>query len=72
DMAEATVYVTRSGHTEKQLIDFANKQIKTDRIHNVAFVLNDVKREYFGYGNKYGYGYQAEEKGWWGRFKARF
>ncbi|MCJ8497159.1 polysaccharide biosynthesis tyrosine autokinase [Chryseobacterium salipaludis] len=72
DMAEATVYVTRSGHTEKQLIDFANKQIKTDRIHNVGFVLNDVKREYFGYGNKYGYGYHAEEKGWWGRLKERF
>jgi len=25
-------------------------------------VLNDVDKDYFGYGNKYGYGYGAKEK----------
>ena len=65
DMADATLYVTRSGHTEKALIDFANKQIDAQKVKNVAFVLNDVNKDYFGYGNKYGYGYQAEEKKWW-------
>jgi len=65
EMADATVYVTRSGYTEKGLIDFANKQINSNKIKNVAFVLNDVHKDYFGYGNKYGYGYQAEEKKWW-------
>lgn len=65
EMANATVYVTRSGYTEKGLIDFANKQIDSNKIKNVAFVLNDVHKDYFGYGNKYGYGYQAEEKKWY-------
>lgn len=67
EMADATIYVTRSGYTENTLIDFANKQIDGKKIKNTAFVLNDVAKVYFGYGNKYGYGYQAEEKSWWQR-----
>ncbi|GGG53320.1 GumC family protein [Epilithonimonas arachidiradicis] len=65
EVADATVYVTRSEITEKGFIDFANKNIETKKIKNVAFVLNDVHKSNFGYGNKYGYGYQAEEKKWW-------
>ena len=72
DMADATMYVTRSGFTEKPLIDFANKQIGTKKIRNVGFVLNDVDKNHFGYGNKYGYGYQAEEKGFFARLKSKF
>ena len=72
EMADATVYVTRSGYTEKGLIDFANKQIDTNKIKNVAFVLNDVNKDYFGYGNKYGYGYQAEERTIWQKIKDKF
>ena len=73
DLADATVYVTRSGHTEKALIDFANKNINAGKIKNVGFVLNDVDKHNFGYGNKYGYGYNnAEEKGFWKRLKDRF
>ncbi len=72
DLADATIYVTRSGITEKSLIDFANKQIAANKIKNVGFVLNDVNKEHFGYGNKYGYGYHAEEKGFWKKFKSRF
>lgn len=67
DVADATVYVTRSETTEKRFIDFANKNIDSKKINNVAFVLNDVHKTNFGYGNKYGYGYQAEEKKWWQR-----
>ena len=37
----------------------------SSEIKNVGFVLNDVHKSNFGYGNKYGYGYQAEEKKWW-------
>lgn len=68
DVADATVYVTRSGYTEKELIDFANRQIREKRIKNVGFVLNDVsKRDSgYGYGYKYGYGYSADtQKTWW-------
>lgn len=65
EMADVTLYVTRSGYTEKALIDFANKNTDSEKIKNVGFVLNDVNKNYFGYGNKYGYGYNAEEKKWW-------
>lgn len=62
DLADATLYVTRSGYTEKGLIEFANKNIDQKKIKNVGFVLNDVEKDYFGYGNKYGYGYGVKEK----------
>ena len=65
DVADATVYITRSEFTEKAYIEFANNQIDSQKINNVGFVLNDVHKTNFGYGNKYGYGYQAEEKKWW-------
>lgn len=65
NVADATVYVTRSEVTEKAYIEFANNQINSQKIQNVGFVLNDVHKTNFGYGNKYGYGYQAEEKKWW-------
>ena len=57
EVADITLYVTRSKYTEKELIEFANKQIEANKIKNVGFVLNDVRKDYFGYGNKYGYGY---------------
>lgn len=65
DIADATVYVTRSEITQKDFINFATKNIDSQKIKNVGFVLNDVHKNNFGYGNKYGYGYQAEEKKWW-------
>lgn len=71
-LADATLYVTRSGYTEKELIAFANKNIDQIKINNVGFVLNDVDKDYFGYGNKYGYGYGAKEKGFFERIKEKF
>ncbi|MRM97100.1 GumC family protein [Riemerella anatipestifer] len=72
DLADATVYVTRSKYTDKELIDFANKNINANRIKNVGFVLNDVSKGNFGYGNKYGYGYHADEKTWFQKLKDKF
>ncbi len=72
DYADATVYVVRSNYTEKSLIDFANKNIETSKIKNVAYVLNDVDSAFFGYGNKYGYGYGVEKKSLWRKIKDRF
>lgn len=71
DLADATLYVVRSGYTEKGLIDFANTNIDQKKIRNVGFVLNDVEKDYFGYGNKYGYGYGAKEKGFFEKIKER-
>ncbi|WP_294283378.1 tyrosine-protein kinase [uncultured Chryseobacterium sp.] len=57
DLADVILYVSRSGYTEKSLIEFINSSIDQNKIKNVGFVLNDVSRENQGYGNKYGYGY---------------
>lgn len=72
ELADATVYVMRSKYTEKALIDFANKNIKLNKIKNAAFVLNDVSKSYFGYGNKYGYGYGTREKSFIEKLKEKF
>jgi tyrosine-protein kinase Etk/Wzc len=63
EVADVTVYVTRSNYTEKELIDFANRQIREKKIKNVGFVLNDVDKKHsgYGYGYKYGYGYTEDQ-----------
>ena len=72
DLADTTLYVTRSNYTEEKLIDFANKNIKANKIKNVGFVLNDVIKSNLGYGNKYGYGYGAKEKTLFDKIKLSF
>ena len=72
DLADTTLYVTRSNYTEEKLIDFANKNIKANKIKNVGFVINDVSKSNLGYGNKYGYGYGAKEKTLFDRIKLSF
>ncbi|MBF5027138.1 GumC family protein [Planobacterium oryzisoli] len=70
-VADATVYVTRSDYTEKSLLDFANNSVNAGKIKNVGFVINDVSKSHFGYGNKYGYGYSAKEKSFIEKLKER-
>ena len=53
DTADATIYVSRSKHTKNDLIEFANKNIREHKIHNVGFILNDVNKHFFSYGHKY-------------------
>lgn len=68
DMADVIVYVTRSEVTEKSYLEFLNNSVKDNKLKNVGIVLNEVKESNFGYGNKYGYGYQAEVKKWWQKY----
>lgn len=72
NLADATLYVTRSGFTDKPLIDYANNAVKGDKIKNVGFVLNDVDKYNFGYGNKYGYGYNNQNKTFFQKLKDKF
>ncbi len=67
-VADLTLYVTRSKVTEMPFIDFAENNIRTGKIKHVAFLVNDVHKEFMGYGNKYGYGYGVQEKkGFWAK-----
>ncbi len=70
--ADLTLYVTRAGYTEKKLLNFALDAKKDGKLHDVSFVLNDVKLANFGYGNKYGYSYGVEQQGFWEKLKAAF
>ena len=69
DTADATIYVSRSKHTKNDLIEFANKNIREHKIHNVGFILNDVNKHFFSSGHKYSYGYhkEKERKSWWNK-----
>jgi len=69
DKADAIVYVTRSEVTENSYIEFLNNSYKDHKIKNVGIVINGMKESNFGYGNKYGYGYHADEKRKWWQFK---
>src|SRR5690606_22622773 len=65
-----TIYVVRSGITEKQLIDYSKKLVDQKKIPQMAYVINDMdyKGSYgYGYNYGYGYGYNAEiyKKPWY-------
>lgn len=73
ELADVTIYVSRSKYTEKALLEFANNNIDTNKIKNVGFVLNDVSSENLGYNNKYGYGYNNhKEQTWFEKIKNKF
>lgn len=69
--ADATLYVLRAGYTEKRLLGFPLDNIQTKKLKNVAFVLNSVRLENLGYGNKYGYHY-IEDQTFWQKMRASF
>ena len=70
--ADVTLYVVRAGHTEKQLLKFPLDSISSQKLSNVAFVLNDVDDLNYGYGNKYSYGYMKRPNSLWERIKELF
>ncbi|MGB7842763.1 MAG: polysaccharide biosynthesis tyrosine autokinase, partial [Salinimicrobium sp.] len=56
-LADTTIYVTRSGFTEKKLLDFPKDLKQQGKLKGLAVVLNDVDYSKFSYGAKYGYSY---------------
>jgi len=70
--ADLILYVTRAGYTEKKLLNFAVDVQNDGKLHDISFVINDVKTANFGYGNKYGYAYGQSKPSLWERFKRSF
>lgn len=68
DCADQTIYVTRAGFTENEIIGHPIGLLAQGKVKNLSFVLNDVKQSDLGYGGKYGYGYGAPQKKWWKLF----
>ncbi len=73
DVADATLYVVRSGVSRNVLINFAEDLVKDSKLRNVSFVVNDVSKKArgYGYGYNYGYGYgynnKETKKTWWSK-----
>jgi len=65
EYSDLVLYVVRSQVSKKEFIDFCNNLIEDKKIANIGFVINDVRDNNFGYGNSYGYGYQATQKKWY-------
>ncbi|RNA61687.1 polysaccharide biosynthesis tyrosine autokinase [Chryseobacterium nematophagum] len=66
-LVDSTVYVVRSDKSLKEYMNFANTNIENEKLKSVVFVLNDIKKSNFAYGNQYGY--SKEENRWWHFFK---
>ena len=72
--ADTSLFVLRSGFTEKNLIWYSKKLFKDKKVINMGYVLNDIDfSSSYGYGYNYGYGYgygkEAAKKSWFQKWK---
>ncbi len=76
--ADTTLYVVRSGITEKNLVSYAGKLNLDKKIINMGFVINDIDFDTsygygYGYGYNYGYGYgydkEVQKSVWYKRWR---
>lgn len=73
--ADTTVFVLRSGKTEKNLVSYSHKLNKDKKMINMGYVVNDIdfssgSRSYgYNYGYGYGYGKDIEKKSWLQKLK---
>lgn len=66
-LADTTVYIVRSDKSLKDYMHFADKNKENGNLKNAVFVLNDIAKSNFSYGNQYGY--SQDKKKWWKVFK---
>ena len=62
--ADLTIYVARAEYTDRKLLNYPSQLYEDKKLHNMAFVVNNVNYANFGYGTKYGYGYGVEKENW--------
>lgn len=66
--ADQTLYITRAGMTETDVIAFPINLQREGKLKGLSFVVNGVKESELGYGGKYGYGYGQTRKKWYQLF----
>lgn len=62
---DQVIYVTKSGTTERKVLEFPLNLHRDGKLKNLSFVVNAVKESNLGYGGKYGYGYETNTKKWY-------
>lgn len=67
--ADVTIFVTRADYTQKRILQYSKDLFQEKKLKNMTYVINGVKTANFGYGAKYGYGYDNQEDGLWQRLK---
>lgn len=63
--ADQTLYVTRAGVTETNVVGFPIQLKREGKLKGLSFIVNGVKSSNLGYGGKYGYGYGKSRKKWY-------
>ncbi|MCK8480561.1 GumC family protein [Psychroserpens algicola] len=59
--ADATIYLLRADHTEKNLLEFSKNLSDSGKIKNMAYVINGVgSNKSYGYNYGYNYGYGSK------------
>ena len=61
--ADQTLYVTRAGITETNVVGFPIQLQEEGKLKGLSFIVNGVKSSNLGYGGKYGYG--SRKKKWY-------
>ena len=66
--ADVTLFVVRSGHTDKRVMKFSKGLSDSNKLKNMAYVLNGVyssKGSGYNYGYEYGYSSRKKSKPWY-------
>ncbi|MDP5199127.1 tyrosine-protein kinase family protein [Flavobacterium sp. DG2-3] len=63
--ADVTLFVIRSGVTEKKLVSYSARLHEEHKLKNMGYVINDIDiRSDYNYGYGYSYGRYEEKKSW--------
>lgn len=70
DLLDLTLYVVRSGVTNRDLVTYSKKLVDDGKIPQLGYVVNDIDyKGFYGYGYNYGYGYgyhaEMDRKKWY-------
>ncbi len=62
DLADLTIYLTRAGYTENEIVDYSNQLAREGKIKNMAYILNYASKVNGVKYDTYYYGYQNTKK----------